>query len=141
MKRKLFLLLLCLVCAFSISSFSVKAANYTNATNTFNTYLSSGYRRLTNNNSGATMKSILFNGNRGNITFKTRFDTSIWSFDAGTRVEYRMPNGIYEGARIELWFGGKVRGVGKVHTYNNGRTFGSITKLDSFGGGYYLKYN
>lgn len=145
MKKRLIALFLCILCISSILAIPANAAYYKNATNTFNVYSSSGYKRLTSGNNGATMTSEVGDGSRGYITFKRYFAMGgSWGWntrDYGTKITYKCPKGIYEGAPIDFYVGSSKVASGKVHTYNNAKTFGSITKIDCLGGGYYLKYN
>lgn len=130
-----------LVLTMMVTVLAVPASAANGSSNVFNVRLSSSYAKVNRgNNNGAKMISRRWDDKYGVIKLYTRFDLPFSSLGNGDEIVYRITDSIHEGARIQLSFAGRVVN-GKIHTYNGGKRFGNITKIDGIGGGYYLRYN
>lgn len=130
-----------LVLTMMVTVLAVPASAASGASNVFNVRMSSNYSKVnTGNNNGATMISKRWDDKYGVIQLHTRFDLPYFSLQKGDEITYQITGSIREGATIRLGFAGRIV-YGKIHTYNGGKRFGNITKIDGIGGGYYLRYN
>lgn len=114
---------------------------YTAATNTFDLIDRDTRAQLTSSNSGCKMLSMTGDGTSGVLTLNYDCRIGNSSVSAGESLYYRISK-MKDGGTITFTDADScVKLTGKIHTYNNGSTFGSIIKIDCLEGNVYFKYS